>query len=157
MAYSPEIKVEAKRLIVIEQMTPAKASEHVPPAASTIAMWARQEDDDGKTWYDLRKERAQRLYEDTSPQAMARKLLQRIDTLLNEGSLSPSEADALSKYTKVMRSVAAPKYQVSVMYQFLTELVEFLKTHYPEAFTEELADALRDFRTQLRERLGEPK
>lgn len=156
MAYPPDIKAEAKRLIVIEQLTPAKAAERIPPAESTIAMWARQEDADGKDWYQLRKERAERLYKNTSPQSMARKLLERIDKLLDEGSLSPSEADALSKYTKVMRSIAEPKYQVSVMYQFLEELITFLKTSHPDLFTPDMADALRDFRTQLRDRLGEP-
>ncbi len=158
MAYPTDTVVEAKRLFIQQGRTPAEIAALLGedgPVAQTVSNWASAEDADGQTWYDLRAARAERLYQDTSPQSIARKLMEQIAAILHAPVFDTKKADALSKLTTVLRRITDARYQLSALYQALSDFALYLKEHHPDLLTPELIGALRGYKNELRRRLHE--
>jgi len=157
MAYGPDIRAEARRLIVWHGYTADEASEHLGddgPAASTIDNWARtQVNEEGETWYEQRESVAEERVTATRPEQMARDVLAKIQELLTQPGFDANRADQLSKLSKHLRHFVDPRYHVSMTFQVLTRFLAFLKEHYPEATGPELVRAVRDFKAQERDKI----
>lgn len=155
MAYGADIKAEARAYIVEDGLTPEEASIRFGgnPAAATIRNWASRPDKGGLTWWDHKHELEDALYNATTPRALASRLMEEIERVIMRKELDEKKADALAKYVRVLKEVADPKHQVSAMYQVLGDLMAFLHENYPASLTPTLAEAIREFKNQLRKRL----
>jgi hypothetical protein len=156
MAYGPDIRAEARRLVVWHGYTAEEASEHFEgaPAASTIDNWARtQVNEEGETWYEQRESVAEERVTATRPEQMARDVLAKIQELLQQPGFDANRADQLAKLSKHLRHFVDPRYHVSMTFQVLTTFLAFLKEHYPEATGPELVRAVRDFKAREREKI----
>jgi uncharacterized protein Usg len=155
MPYSSHVRAEAKRLFVNQDYTFAQIERALAPdgpVAQTINNWAQQADGNGKTWHDLRDERRERLFRETSPEQMAAKLMQRMDTALDKPGTKG--ADELAKYAAVFQDIVDPRYQLSMVFQVLTDFVQFCQDEHPDLIAEgDLTDAARRFKDRERERL----
>lgn len=149
---------EAKRLFV-EQ---AKSCEDIcvliggAIAVSTLYKYAKTPDDDGRTWYDLRIEYRDQLYQEASPQHVAQKLIEKINELLNADDFDTKSADAIAKLQRSLDRILDSSYQIPVMYGMLSDFVVFAKDHYPDLLAHDggaFVACIRDFKNTLRERL----
>lgn len=156
MQYPIETRAEARRLWVEEGWTATAISRHFggSPVPQTILNWAGAPDQHGKTWDDYREERVDALFGDASPANLSRRILDQIAKLLEQPSLDTKQADALSKYQRAFKELIDPVYQVSMIYQALTDYLAFCRTHYPELVNRELIESIRDFKNEARRRLG---
>ena len=159
MAYSDDVRAEARRLIVWHGYTPDQASAHFDgsPAASTLDNWARSEkyaDEDGDTWYEQREATTRERIHETSPEEMARRTLSKLHELMMQPGWDSKRGDQLSKLSKHLRHFVDPRYHVSMTLQVLTRFLHFAQEEYPEAATPELVRAVRDFKSQERSKLN---
>lgn len=158
MAYDVDTRAEARRLIVWEGYTAAQASDYFDgaPAESTLHNWAQSPDDlfDGRTWYEERDRLAAERYDVTRPEEMADKVLRKIHEVVAQPGFDAKRADMLSKLSSHLRHFVNPKYHLSMTYQVLTRLVKHLQREHPTVMTEDLARAIRDFKTHERQRLN---
>lgn len=158
MAYDADTRLEVRRLIIWEGMTAQEASDHLggAPAHTTIHGWASEPDDhiDGRTWYDERDRLASERYEVTSPQSMARDVLRKIHEVIDAPGFDSKRAQQLAMLSKHLRSFVDPRYHLSMTFQVLTRMVEYLRAHHPDLVTKELAQGLRAFKATERDRLN---
>lgn len=154
--YGPEIKAKCKDMLVREGLNVETISQRMKgrPHQNSIRKWARKKEN-GKTWYDLRNEYQDMLYENLSPQSQAEKILQRINFVLQKdlSQFSTADADSLAKLQKMMERVVDKKFQIPMLYELLTKLIEFLKSNYKELVTKELINAVRHFKNELKNEL----
>jgi len=156
MAYGPDIRAQAYRLIVWDGYTPALASEHLggAPAPSTIDHWARAETNEkGETWYEERDRLAEERYRVSAPDQVAAKITRKIQQVLDQPGFDPAQADMLAKLSKHLRQFVEPKYHVSMTFQVLTRFTQHLQEHHPDLLTREFARAARDFKEEERSRI----
>lgn len=155
--YGPKIRAEVKQLFVKEGWNYFKiaAKYHFHPAHNTIELWAKKEQSNGLTWL-LEKEQYENLvYENLSPQALAEKILQRIHFILQKDvtQFSDKDSDSFSKLMKGMERLVDKKFQIPMLYEMLTKFVDFLKDNYKGLVTEELINAVRHFKNELKSEL----
>jgi len=158
MAYSEDVRAEARRLIIWHGYTPAQASAHFDgaPAASTVDSWARSPkyaSEDGRTWYEQREDTTRERSRATSPEEMARRTISKLHELLMQPGWDAKRGDQLAKLSKHLRHFVDPRYHVSTTIENLTRFLEFVQEHYPEAATSGLVRAVRDFKAQERRKL----
>lgn len=155
MGYTSDVRMEARRLFVDEEQSVTSISERFGgnPVPQTILNWACKKDADGKTWYDYREERIQRIYVQTSPGELARKVLGQIDRLLSTDGFDTGKADQLSKLSKFLKEFIDKEYHVSMIYEVLEDFLSFCQQHHNALLTRELVDAIRDFKNERRDRL----
>ena len=145
----------AKQIFVEEGKTPRDIADHFgnKPTHSTVGRWAKAPDRNGKSWYDYRDEYRNNQYEQLSTQDMVQKIFNEIRRALNADKV---DADQLVKLTKSLERLAEPKFHIHIMFQMLTELLDFIKAHYQDLATEQMASAIGDFKNHLRNRLEKP-
>lgn len=157
MAYGPDVRAEAKRLVVWHGYTPAQAAQHFDgsPAASTIDNWARTAEDPetGRNWYEERKATRQERFDVTRPENMARMTIKKIHEVLQQPGWDDGRGDQLAKLSKHLRHFVDPRHQVSMTLQVLTRFLQFVQEEYPEAARPELVRAVRDFKAQERSKI----
>ncbi len=155
MPYSADIKAEVKRLFVDEGKSPSEISQIMGgnPVPQTLYNWASAVGKGGKTWWDLREERADQLYEAAQPQHMARRVMEKIELLLAQPGFDSSRADSLSKLSKYLKEFIDERHQVAMMFQTMTELATYLRENHPERLTPELVQAFRHFKNDVRSRV----
>jgi hypothetical protein len=156
MAYSADIKAEARRLITWHGYTAELAAEHFDgaPAASTIDNWARSDrDEDGRNWYEQREQATRDRFDVTRPEHIGRDVIAKIHEVLSQPGFDANRADQLAKLSKHLRQFVDPQYHVSMTFQVLTRFLAFTKKHYPGAATAELVRAVRDFKAQERSKI----
>jgi hypothetical protein len=155
--YSPNIYAECKRQFIHEGKSFHAISKAMggKPVAQTINNWSRTPDENGRDWFDLRKEYADAIFENASPSNIATRLLQEINKILDAPEIDTKKADAVAKFSKVLRDVTEPVFQMHVIYQTLSDLVAFAQDEYPETLkNKRFFELIRDFRTHCRGRLG---
>jgi hypothetical protein len=156
MKFSATVYNEAKRLFIEEELSlhqiSARFNGH--PSAPAIHKWSKIPDNDGKTWKDYKLAYRDELYNMVSPQAIAVKILDNIQKLLNNENFGTKDADALAKLQKSMQKITDPKYQIPVMYSMLTDQMKFFQKHYPQIVNKDLVDAIRHFKNELGKRLS---
>lgn len=154
--FDKEIRLEARRQFVHEEKGPHEIAKHFKqrPSANTIMKWAKEKDAEGKDWYDERRALEQTEYEKISPSSIASKILAQIHQLLDEPKFSHVHADAIAKLQKNLEKITDARYQVPVMYQLMTDFVNHTRQNFPKLITKEFAEAVRDFRTEIRKKLG---
>jgi len=150
--YPPDIYNEAKKLFVQEGKSPREIAKSFvgKPSAQTIARWAAKQDKEGASWHDLREQYKNEHYEALSTKQMVVKIYEQIHKLMQSENV---DADKLVKLTKSLERLADPKYHIPIMYEFLTDLIDFLRQHFPDMVTDEFLAAMRDFKNLLRLRL----
>jgi len=118
------------------------------PSPQTITNWANTPDSDGLSWLDQRNSFAQKEYEKLSPQSQAQKILERINLLLQKSpeKFTTKDADALAKLQKVMEKLVDKRYHLPVMFNLLTDFLNFLKINYPLLITPELINSVRHYK-----------
>lgn len=154
--FDTEIRIEARRQFVHEEKGPHEIAKHFKnrPSANTIMKWAKEKNAEGKNWYDERAAREQDEYEKISPSNIAAKILAQIHGLLAKPDFTHVHADAIAKLQKNLEKITDARYQVPVMYQLMTDFVSFTRQNYPKLITKEFTEAVRDFRTEIRKKLG---
>lgn len=155
--YSPKLRAEIKLLFVQHGKSALEISKQYggKPTAQAVLNWSRELNKEGVSWEDERDEYQQREYEKLSPQSQADKILKRIDLLLQKSpkSFTTKDADALAKLQKVMEKLVDKKFQIPTMYHVLTRLLEFISLNYKSLLGDELINAIRHFKNQLKEEL----
>nr|BDD47027.1 hypothetical protein 22 [Balneolaceae bacterium] len=151
--YAPEIIAQAKRLFVHEGWGFDKVSDFFGgnPVAKTIENWAKEEDSNGKTWYDYREEYIESLVNTATPEMIQLKYQEKIFQILNDPNWSTKDSDALRKLQKDFASITDPGRQIPVMYSILEQLLGFLKKYHGELVTEEFLRAVTEFKNMKRE------
>ncbi len=154
--YPPAVRAEAQRLIVEQGWSVQRVSDNFGgyPSRQCIHNWAARRDADGNNWYDLRTKLVEDLVSSTTPEKLMTRILEKINSILEDPSFDTKKADQLSKLTKVFREIVDTRYHVQVMYQVMTDFVTFARKHYPDALTRELLEVVRDFKNEVRGRLG---
>lgn len=149
---------EIKRQFVYEKLSPEKISKgfNNVPSANTIRNHAAKADPkSGKTWYDLQKEFADSEFERIAPGNLVRDVMLRISKVLSNPDLDDNRvADALAKFQKSLERLADPANQVPAMYATLTGLMQYIQQNYKDLITDRLVEAVKDYRTEIRKRLG---
>jgi hypothetical protein len=155
MKFSNEEYNICKRMFIEENMSPKSISEEMggKPAETTLQNWAKKKDRKGKTWFDYRDKYRADSYEQASPEAMARKILDRINVILSKTDFTTKDADALAKLQKALEKITDPRYQIPVMFDMLTEFTLFMKSDYDHLLNKEMIMAIRHFKNKLRKRL----
>ncbi len=156
MRYSPEIIAAAKRMFVVEHLSPNAISRHFGgnPVPQTIHNWANGIGADGTNWFELRKERAEAIFEAAMPENLAMRILREINRVLESPEIDTKKADALKKYVSAFRELVEPSHQVQMIYHTLTEFVAFLKARHEDLVTPALIESMREFKDEQRRRLG---
>jgi hypothetical protein len=147
--FSPDLKAKIRFMYVDEGKSALEISKkfHGNPSAQTIALWAKK-----NGWNNEKNEHEHNEYERLSPQSLANKILQRIAHILNKkvSSFTTRDADALAKLRITMEKITDKKYQIPLMYELLTSLIDFLNMNYPVFITEEFLNAIRHFKNDLK-------
>ena len=150
--FSPEIKAKIRFLYVDKGLSALEISKkyHGNPSAQTISLWAK-----ANGWNIERTETTQEEYEKLSPQNLANKILQHIAHILDKkkARFTTKDADALAKLRVSMEKITDKKYQIPMMYELLTNEVDFLNKNYPQFITEEFLNAIRHFKNELKSKL----
>lgn len=156
MNYDHDIYNSAKRMFIEEGKKPSEISVALggKPAKSTIVNWAAKEDSTNKNWHQYRQEYIKDSYELATPDAMARKILEKISLILNQSDFTTKDADALAKLQRSLEKITQPRHQVPVMYEMLESFVTFMQKQYPHLINKDLLNAVRDFKNELRKRLA---
>ncbi len=144
--YSVHFRDELQRLFVVDGMAPSAIGVMYDqrPTMQTVIRWAETPDDDGKTWYDHRRELRNARYRAASPEAIGLWFIDAIGKLLQSDGGDVKTADALAKLTKSMQSLLEPRFIMAMHYHTLTQLVKFLIN---EGLAEtETLDAIRRFK-----------
>jgi hypothetical protein len=154
--YDMGVRLEIRRLFVQEEKEPHEIANIFDrrPSANTIMKWAKEKNGDEKNWYDQRRERENDEYERISPKSIASKILNRIDEILRKEKFGNADADALAKLQKSLEKIADVRYQIPVMYQLLREYTDFVKSNYRDLICERFVESIKDFRTEIRKKLG---
>jgi hypothetical protein len=152
--YTSKIINTAKKMYVQDGKSANDISEHFKnkPTAQTILNWVKKEE-----WDKLRAEHRNREYEKLSPKALAEKILEKINNILNIDSaqFSTKDADSLAKLQSALGKITARKYQLPMMFQLLTDLINFLNNNYPHLVTDDFIRAIRDFKEWLKNEVDE--
>ncbi len=158
MVYSPDTKAEVKKMFVIEGKGFDNIANHFSnkPTKQTIANWAKKKNSNGSNWFKERDDYTQSQYESLSPKRMATKILKKIHVILDkpDEDFNVKEADALAKLRVALEKITDKRYQIPMMFELLTDLIKFLRKHYPELANEKFINAIRHFKNELKERLG---
>lgn len=154
--FDKEIRLEARRQFVHEEKGPHEIAKHFKqrPSANTIMKWAKEKNPEGKDWYDQRQALEEDEYEKISPSSLVKKILNKIHKFYEKADFSHIDADAIAKLQKQLEKIDDPRYQIPVMYQLMTDFVNYTRQNYPNLITQEFAEAIRDFRTEIRKKLG---
>ena len=157
MAYSDDVRAEARRCIIWDGLTAQQTAERMggAPASSTIDGWARTPDRtlDGRTWYQERDRLAAERYQVTQPEETAHAIIKKIHEVIAAPGFDEGRADQLSKLSKHLRTFVDPKFHLSMTYQVLRRLLSHLSDHHPDLLTRDLAHAVRAFKAHERDRL----
>lgn len=157
MEYKADIKAEAKHLFIEKEKSARAIARHFKgrPSAGTIDNWASAKDDDGNTWKTLRKEKAEMMYLDMSPNNMANVIMRETMKLLQNPDIDPTKkADGLSKFKKAFEEMTDIDKQIPVMYHMLQDYILYCKTNYPNLVTEEFIESNRAYKNHIRARLN---
>jgi len=150
--YNPNIKVQAKKMYVQEGKSANEISKNFngKPTAQTVLNWVTKE-----KWDVLKSDYQNKQYEKLSPKSMAEKILSKIDKLLSVSTdeFTTKDADALAKLQKSLANITDSKQQLPIMFELLTDFVNFLENKHPELLTPDLVDAIGEFSTELKKRL----
>lgn len=156
MRYTFKVKNEIHNKFVKDGISAREISRQYEgkPSAQQIMNWARKKIN-GQTWEEERDEYQAHEYETLSPQGQVQKILLRINKLLTEdiSRFTTKDADAIAKLQKTMERIVDKKFQIPMMFELLTKLIEFLMKHYAEIVTHDFLNAIRHFKNELRERL----
>jgi len=149
--YGTDTKILCRMLYVQQRKNPNQIARqfHNRPNANTITNWAIK-----GNWDRQRQEWEDAEYEKISPQALATRVIKRIIQTLDDPDFNNKSADALAKLQKTLEKIVDIRYQIPIMYQLLTDLVEFLQANHKKLISVQLIDAIRDFRNEIRRRLG---
>lgn len=154
--YSAETYNEIKRKYVEQNLSPRKISQEFngEPSWQTIRRWAKKDD-----WNDLREEYRNRMYEETSPKSLASKILKKIHRLMDDFDKEGNDktADKIAKLSATMRKITDPKHQIHIMYQMLTDQVNFTRKYYEKVATKEYYEMIKSFKNYLRDRIETQK
>jgi transposase len=147
--FSPEIKAKIRFLYVDEGKSALAISKKYKgnPSAQTISLWAKI-----NGWDKERTERTHDEYEKLSPQHLANKILKHIGNILDKKgkSFTTKDADALAKLRVSMEKITDKKYQIPMMYELLTNMIDFLNKNYKQFITDEFLNAIRHFKNELK-------
>jgi hypothetical protein len=150
--FSPDTIAKIKALYVNEGKSALDISKkcHGQPSSQTISGWVKKYD-----WNKLRDEYLNEKYEELSPQNIAQKILQKIHHLLNQDvkKFTTKDADALAKLRVSMEKLTDKKYQIPMMYEVLTQFIEFLTGNYPQYVNDEFLNVVRHFKNELKSNL----
>ncbi len=147
-----EVVLQAKRLYVEDLKTVTAAAHEVGVSPAIVGVWARKKDEDGLTWHDYRAMREDQMYEEMSPKALAKKILEVIWQKVRAENVN---ADEIVKLTKSLNSIVEEKYKLPTMYEMLRDLIDFIQTKYPHLIAgTDLITAISEFRAIIRQRLG---
>lgn len=155
--YSHEVMAEVKRLFVVEKKSPRQIAAlfNGKPCENSISGWSKKRDKKtGKNWQDELEEYQQAEFERIAPPNLVRDIVQRIQKILSSEENDIKAADALAKMQKALERLSDPSAQVPAMYHLLTEFMEFVRENYRDLITDRLVEAVRNFRTVIRRRLG---
>ena len=146
--HTPQTRRECRKLFVEEGLTPNAISRRMGgnPVVQTVLNWARSPDESGKTWYDHREAYLDEYFGDITPESLGKWIMRQIHALQSSGESHTKNADALSKYTKALREILDPVYQMSMTYQVLTRLSSYLAANHPKLARKELIAAIRSFK-----------
>lgn len=150
--FPPDVKAKIRFLYVDEGKSALDISKKYKgnPSAQTISLWAKQ-----NGWNQERTEHTHEEYEKLSPQNLATKILKHIAHILDKKTarFTTKDADALAKLRVAMEKITDKKYQIPMMYELLTNEVDFLNKNYPQFVTEEFLNAIRHFKNELKANL----
>lgn len=148
--YKPETIVECKRMFVQEGLSALEISKHFHkmPTAQTILNWAKKEG-----WEEEKKNFRDSQYEKLSPRGIAEKILEKIDRILQIDSkqFTTKDADSLAKLQAALQRITDRKYQLPMLFQLLTDFIEFLKGNYSHLITPDFVKAIREFKEKLKD------
>lgn len=154
--YSHETVAECRRMFVVEKKSPQQISAlfNNKPAPNSIAGWALRKNKHGKNWYDEREEYEDDAYERIAPPNLTKEIIARIQKILASEESDVKVADGLAKLQKSLDKLADPGTQVPAMYHLLSEFMQFLRDNYRDLISERMVEAVKDFRTVIRRKLG---
>ncbi len=157
--YDPKIKALAKKAFVDDNKTFKEIAALIDGkiSPSVIHKWASEPDSDGKTWKDYRKEVEEVMYQQLSPQAIAKKLYDKLSDLIQQQGMDPAKfADSVAKLTTSMTSIMDHRYQIGMIFQTLDDILEFAERKFCNVEKEKLlflAELLAGYRDEVRGRL----
>jgi len=153
--HSDHIKNVCKMMIVQRHMDAAAVSRELggKPSAKTIERWmytkATRGQNKGKNWIDLRDEQTTNEYELLTPETLAFRIMEDIKALYQNPDLSPERrADALVKLYKPMEKLLEPKLRVNALFATLKDFVDFLHRNHPDLISDELMNAIREYKDE---------
>lgn len=150
--YNTTAKNKAKKMYVQEGKSALDISQHFhnQPTAQTIINWVKKE-----KWDSLREDHATSEYEKSSPKNMAAKIIQKMETIvsIDPSQFTPQHADALAKLQSSLAKISDVKYQLPMILQTLTDLIVYIREHYPKVITPEFLRAVKNFKDLLKKKL----
>jgi hypothetical protein len=66
-------------------------------------------------------------------------------------------ADKIAKLSATMRKITDPKHQIHIMYQMLTDQVNFTRKYHEKVATKEYFEMIKAFKNYLRDRIETQK
>jgi hypothetical protein len=151
--YKPQLRAEVKKLFVDDGLPAYEISKLYAghPSTQTVLNWA-----DRFSWYKDRQDLEVKAYEALTPQSIQQKFLQKVNFILNKdlSELKSKDADAIIKFIKSMKELLNKDFQLPMMYQVLTDLLEFIHKNYPEFMkvNENFLIIIQHFKNELLER-----
>lgn len=156
--FSVDVYNRCKRMFVEDNKSCSEISRELgdgAPHHNTILRWSKKVDPrTGKTWEDERLDYQHSEYENASPKAMAQKIVDKINGILeSEDFVVGRDSDALWKLQKAFEKLVDKKHQLTIMFDMLSDLMVFIKNYYPGLFSDELINAIRQFKNETYKRL----
>ena len=154
--YPPEIIANCKKLYVYDNWSFRKISDFYDgsPHWQTVQNWAEEEHPETeKTWEEERQEYIDSIVHQITPDKIKQLYMQKIYETLTDPDFNTGHSDSLRKLQKDFREMTDPGNQIPVVYAMLTEFVNYLKQYHNDLITEELLNAIRDYKNYQRNKL----
>ena len=150
--FKADVKNECRHMYVFDGKSALEISKHFAgtPTHQTISNWIKR-----GQWDEERRMHENDMFEKASPKGLAQKILDKINTILSldNASFTTKDADSLAKLQAALRNITDKRYQIPMMYQLLTDFMNFLARRYPDLLTDDLMSAVRAFKEEIKESL----
>lgn len=153
--YDAEVIVKCKHLFVIEGWGFKQISEFFSgsPSWQTVRNWAGEVDSDGKDWRALRRDHVDAKMKIISRDQIEALYMKRIYEALTDPEFNSKTSDSLRKLQSDFEKITDPTRNIPVVFAFLEELTDYIKTWKPELLTRELLEAITGFKNLKRKQL----
>lgn len=159
MRYDAKTKLQCRALFVEVQgrKSPKDISDayNGSPSKAQILNWAKEVDENGKSWYDYQREADDYYYTQITPAERARKIDNLINRIIDGDGAPGAIGDSIAKLVNSQKVIVDPRLQYGVIFQCLDDLMTHVETKYRGATKENLLffiDVLKTFRDEVKER-----